>query len=150
MTYFNTESNSFLVASSIPTKQENRFDADGKDITVEVTDESFILIDDKPSDEHYWDGSTWLLKAVDPLTTSELKEIGLPYTLNGVEYQIPLNEEAQNGVVAVTVQQMAGLFTSTVFHFSNGVKMPIADADWLAFAIWFGVERNKFFNGEIV
>ena len=74
--------------------------------------------------------------------TSQLKEIGKQY--NG--YQVPLNEEAQIAVTSVAVQYLAGLFTGTVFHFSNGVKMPCSTDEFMPFATWFGVERNRFFN----
>lgn len=81
-------------------------------------------------------------------TDSELKEIGLPYTLNGVEYQVPLNESTQLGMTTIGVQYLAGMFNGTVFHFSNGVKMPLAVGDFMQFAQWFAVERGKFFKLE--
>lgn len=76
------------------------------------------------------------------VTDSDLKRIGKEY--NG--YQIPLDEEAQIAITSVAVQYLAGLFTSTVFHFSNGVKMPCSVDEFLPFATWFGIERNKFFT----
>lgn len=77
----------------------------------------------------------------DPLSTSELKELGKVY--NG--FQIPLNEEAQTAVTSVAVQYLAGVFVGTVFHFSNGVKMPCSHEEFLPFATWFATERNSFF-----
>lgn len=76
------------------------------------------------------------------LTQNDLKRIGKQY--NG--YQVPLDEEAQIAVTSVAAQYLAGLFTGTVFHFSNGVKMPISADEFIDFAKWFGAERGKFFN----
>jgi len=76
------------------------------------------------------------------LSTSELKSMGKQY--NG--YQVPLDEEAQIAVTSVAVQYLAGLFTGTVFHFSNGVKMPCSLEEFLPFATWFATERNAFFT----
>ena len=82
------------------------------------------------------------IQEVLPPTPSELKALGKLY--NG--YQVPLNEEAQIAVTSVAVQYLAGLFTGTVFHFSNGVKMPCNTDEFLPFATWFAVERNRFFQ----
>ena len=76
---------------------------------------------------------------------SQLKSIGKEY--NG--YQVPLDEEAQIAVTSVAVQYIAGLFTGTVFHFSNGTKMPCSAEDFMQFAQWFAVERNRFFTDGI-
>jgi len=74
-------------------------------------------------------------------TISELKALGEEY--NG--YQVPLDEEAQIAVTSVAVMYLAGLFTGTVFHFSNGVKMPCSLAEFMPFATWFSGKRNAFF-----
>lgn len=80
---------------------------------------------------------------------SSLKELGLPYTVDSIAYQVPLNEEAQIAVTSVAVQYIAGLFEATVFHWNNGVKMPINKDEFMAFAQWFGIERNRFFIEEV-
>lgn len=67
------------------------------------------------------------------------------YTLNGVDYVVPLKVEDQNTVTSVTVGVMANAITHTVIQLSNGVNMPIAASEWMAFAIWFANERNKLF-----
>jgi len=60
-------------------------------------------------------------------------------------YQVPLDEEAQIAVTSVAVAYLSGLFTGTVFHFSNGVKMPCSVEEFLPFATWFVTNRNSFF-----
>jgi hypothetical protein len=57
-----------------------------------------------------------------------------------------LDEEAQIAVTSVAVQYLTGLFVSTVFSFSNGVKMPISANEFMDFAKWFGAERGAFFQ----
>lgn len=76
----------------------------------------------------------------------EAKKAGKPYTLNSIKYIVPLDKDAQDTVTAITVANISGLFVSTTMEFSNGVKMPIASADWMAFAQWFVTERNAFFK----
>lgn len=76
----------------------------------------------------------------------EAKKAGKGYTLNATKYIVPLDKDAQDTVTAITVAHIAGLFVSTTIEFSNGVKMPIASADWMAFAQWFVTERNAFFE----
>lgn len=75
----------------------------------------------------------------------EAKKVGKLYLLNGKEYIVPLDKDAQDAVTAITVAHIASLFMSTTMEFSNGVKMPITSADWMAFAQWFVTERNRFF-----
>lgn len=75
----------------------------------------------------------------------EAKKAGKPYTLNGVEYIVPLDKDAQDTVTAITVANIAGLFVSTTMEFSNGAKMPIKASEWTAFVQWFVTERGKFF-----
>jgi len=77
---------------------------------------------------------------------NEAKKAGKVYTLNGTEYIVPLDKDAQETVTAITVAHIASLFISTTIEFSNGVKMPIVAADWMAFAQWFVTERNAFFE----
>lgn len=77
---------------------------------------------------------------------SNAKKIGKPYLLKEIEYQVPLDKDAQDTVTAISVAHMAGLFVSTTMEFSNGTKMPITDAEWMSFAQWFVTERNAFFE----
>jgi hypothetical protein len=74
-------------------------------------------------------------------TLSELKRIGKFY--NGV--MVPLDKDAQDTIVAITVQVLAGVFTGTIAEFSNGTKMTLTPSNFMDFAKWFGVERNRFF-----
>lgn len=76
----------------------------------------------------------------------EAKKAGKTYSLNGKEYIVPLDKDAQDTVTAISVAHIAGLFVSTTMEFSNGVKMPIVAADWMTFAQWFVTERNSFFE----
>jgi hypothetical protein len=76
------------------------------------------------------------------IAKTNAKSVGKPY--NG--FQVPLDEEAQIAVTSVAVMHLAGLFVETVFHFSNGTKMPCTNAEFLAFATWFGTERGAFFT----
>lgn len=131
MWWYNDKIGNFHVGSQ-PTKEVNEVIEDDLD---------YVVIADKPSEAYYYDGSNWILKEIVPLSNSELKDIGKQY--NG--YQVPLNEEAQIAVTSVAVQYLAGLFTGTVFHFSNGVKMPCSTNEFLPFAQWFALERNRFF-----
>jgi len=105
----------------------------------------WTLIADRPMphDDYIFDGFVWVAKVPQALSISELKRIGLPYNY----YQVPLDEEAQIAVTSVAVQYLAGLFSGTTFHFSNGVKMPCTLEEFLPFATWFATERNKFFIG---
>lgn len=101
-------------------------------------------------------GEVKIIGEDDPLTTSELKAIGLPYELNGVTYQVPLDEDTQNLVAVLTTGYLAAAFSGTlsdttidtVMHLSNGVEMPITTNEWMPFAEWFKSERNKFFKKE--
>lgn len=129
-------------------KEENGNFAVGSIPTVEVDgvieeDSGWVQIADRPTpyDDYVFDGIDWVAKPIPQLSISELKRIGKEY--NG--YQVPLDEEAQIAVTSVAVQYLAGLFTGTVFHFSNGVKMPCTNEEFLPFAQWFGTERNAFF-----
>jgi len=90
------------------------------------------------------------------ISDSELKAIGLPYELDSVIYQVPLDLDAQMIVNAWTTAYIAGYVTNTltvstvdtVMKFSNGVEMPITTPDWMQFAEWFKNERNKFFKKD--
>lgn len=83
----------------------------------------------------------------------EAKKIGKPYILNGIEYIVPLDKDTQDIVSALTTGYIAAVISNTltdvtintVMELSNGVKMPITTADWMAFATWFKDERNGFF-----
>jgi hypothetical protein len=116
-------------------------------------DTDYILIVDKPSDDYIYDGTRWVAKAPVPLTDSELKAIGMPYALNGVVYQVPLDSDAQSIITALTVGYIAANMTntvtpttiSTVIRFSNGTNMPITTPDFMAFATWFKDKRSSFF-----
>ena len=83
----------------------------------------------------------------DPLTGSELKLQGKPYTQNGIDYQVPLTKDTQDTVVAVAVAFQMGGISSTVLEFENGVTMPISQTDFMPFATWFSTQRNSFFAG---
>ena len=83
----------------------------------------------------------------DPLTISELKLQGKPFTLNGIDYQVPLTKDTQDTVVAVAVAFQMGGISSTVLEFENGVTMPISQSNFMPFATWFSTERNSFFVG---
>lgn len=134
MWYYKEENGSFAI-DSIP-----MIEVDGA-----LQEESgWVLIDARPLpyDDYVFDGIKWVAKAPKLLSTSELKALGKPYGL----YQVPLDEEAQIAVTSVAVQYLAGLFTGTVFHFSNGVKMPCSNSEFLPFASWFATERNAFFT----
>jgi len=87
------------------------------------------------------DGIVTVSGTDDPLTSSELKSLGKDY--NG--YQVPLDKDAQDTVVAIMVQILAGAFTGTTAEFSNGTKMPILANEGMAFVLWFKDERNAFF-----
>jgi hypothetical protein len=92
------------------------------------------------------DGTVTITGEDDPLTSSELKVIGMPYTLNGVVYQVPLTKDSQDTVVALSVAFQSSAITSTNIEFDNGTILPIEAADFMNFAIWFTTERNKFFQ----
>lgn len=77
---------------------------------------------------------------------SEAKKAGKLYTLNGIEYIVPLDKDAQDTVTAITVANIAGIFVSTIMEFSNGVKMPIKSSELTDFIQWFVTERGKFFS----
>jgi hypothetical protein len=116
-------------------------------------DTDYVLIADKPSEDYIYDGSQWVAKVPVSLTDSDLKSIGMPYTLNGIEYQVPLDSDAQSIITALTVGYIAANITSTVtattistvIQFSNGTHMPITTPDFIAFATWFKDKRSSFF-----
>lgn len=117
-------------------------------------DEDYILVPDKPNEDHYFDNGNWVLNPPIQLSSSELKARGLPYVLNGTIYQVPLDLDAQGIVNAWTTTYIVGVVTGTltpttvdtVMKFSNGVRIPITTPDWIAFAEWFKTERGKFFK----
>lgn len=71
----------------------------------------------------------------------DLMLLGLKY--NG--YKISFTKDDGDGVVQVKSAFEMGL-TSTVIKFDCGTKMPISLSEFNAFALWFMVERNKFFK----
>lgn len=96
---------------------------------------------------HNLDGTVTITGEDDPITSNELKLQGKPFTLNGIDYQVPLTKDTQDTVVAVAVSFQIGGITSTVLEFENGVTMPISQSDFMPFATWFSTERNSFFVG---
>lgn len=67
--------------------------------------------------------------------------------LTGIYYQgnmISLTDVDGNGMLQVKAAFEMGL-PSTTIHFKNGTKLPMAAADFSAFALWFVTERNRFF-----
>lgn len=78
---------------------------------------------------------------------ARVKYTGVPYSLNGIEYAIPLTVDAQQTVTAITVAVMAQAIENTVVEFGNGTRMPILATEWMSFAEWFAGERNKLFVG---
>jgi hypothetical protein len=144
--YYNQITGNFSLTQ--PNIIENIID----EITHEMTeviiglDTDYVLIQDKPSEDYIYDGTQWIPKATVELTTSELKAIGMPYTLNGISYQVPLTKDAQDTVVALSVAFQMSAITSTNIEFDNGTILPITAEDFMKFAIWFTTERNKFFK----
>jgi len=144
MWYYKEENGCFSVGS-IPMKEIKGVNSDGVEINVVGEyEDGWVLIDTRPEphDDYVFDGSKWIAKEPKVLSTSELKALGKQY--NG--YQVPLDEEAQIAVTSVAVQYLAGMFSGTVFHFSNGTKMPCSLEEFLPFATWFATERNAFFT----
>lgn len=80
---------------------------------------------------------------------SVAKKTGKIYTIDGVDYLIPLNKEAQDTVVAVGISFYLQGISSTVVQFENGTKLPLDTTTWHDFAIWFAIERNVFFKDTI-
>lgn len=99
------------------------------------------------------DGTKVVTGEPDPESTSELKEIGAPYTLNGITYQIPLTESAQNLIGIMTTGYIAAVIEGTLdentirttLKFSETTSMPITTSEWMPFAKWFRDERGKYF-----
>jgi hypothetical protein len=151
--YYNEKIGNF--ATTQPNITESVID----EVTHEMTeviiglDPDYVLIADKPSEDYIYDGTQWIAKIPVPLTDSELKAIGLAYTLNGVVYQVPIDSDAQSIITALTVGYIAANMTNTLtattistdIQFSNGVHMPITTPDWIAFATWFKDKRSSFF-----
>lgn len=68
--------------------------------------------------------------------------------LQGLEYngyQVSFTKDDGDGVVQVKSAFEIGL-SSTVLHFDCGTNMPIEASEFNDFALWFMVERNKFFK----
>ena len=96
---------------------------------------------------HNLDGTVTITGEDDPIAISELKIQGKPFTLNGIDYQVPLTKDTQDTVVAVAVAFQMGGISSTILEFENGVTMPISQSDFMPFATWFSTQRNRFFVG---
>jgi hypothetical protein len=151
--YYNNKTGNFALTQ--PNLTESIIDEVTNEITEVIIglDTDYVLIEDKPSEDYIYDGTKWVAKVQVPLTDSELKAIGLPYTLNGVVYQVPLDSDAQSIITALTVGYIAANMTntvtattiSTVIRFSNGINMPITTPDWIDFATWFKDKRSSFF-----
>jgi hypothetical protein len=151
--YYNEKTGNFALAQ--PNLTESVIDEVTSEITEVVVglDTDYVLIADKPSEDYIYDGTQWVAKVPVPLTDSELKAIGLPYTLNGEEYQVPLDSDAQSIITALTVGYITATITNTVtattintvIRFSNGTHMPITTPDFIAFATWFKDKRSSFF-----
>jgi hypothetical protein len=151
--YYNEKTGNFAITQ--PNITENIIDEETNEITEVVIgrDQDYVIIEDKPSEDYFYDGTQWVAKVPVPLTDSELKAIGMPYTLNGTEYQVPLDSDAQSIITALTVGYIAANMTntvtpttiSTVIRFSNGTHMPITTPDFIAFATWFKDKRSSFF-----
>jgi ABC-type Fe3+-hydroxamate transport system substrate-binding protein len=151
--YYNEKTGNFALAQ--PNLTESIVDEVTHEITETIVglDPDYVLIADKPSEDYIYDGSKWVAKVIVLPTDSELKAIGLPYTLNGVEYQVPLDSDAQSIITALTVGYITATITntvtaitiSTVIQFSNGTHMPITTPDFIAFATWFKDKRSSFF-----
>ena len=69
---------------------------------------------------------------------------GVPYMLDGIEYEISFTSEDGNGMMQVSTAFDLGVEATTIY-FSNGTKMPITPAEFDAFAAWFVQKRNEFF-----
>ena len=59
-------------------------------------------------------------------------------------YRISFTKDDGDGLMQVKTAFELGL-TETVIHFDCGTKMPMKVEDFMEFALWFVVERNKFF-----
>jgi hypothetical protein len=151
--YYNEKTGNFALTQ--PNLTENIIDEvtnEMKEVVIGL-DMDYVLIPDKPSEDYIFDGTQWVAKVPVPLTDSELKAIGMPYTLNGIVYQVPLDSDAQSIITALTVGYIAATITNTltdttintVIQFSNGTHMPITTLDWMAFATWFKDNRSSFF-----
>jgi hypothetical protein len=144
--YYNQITGNFSLTQ--PNIIENIIDEVTREMTEVIIglDTDYVLIPDKPSEDYIYDGTQWVPKAPVELTTSELKVIGMPYTLNGISYQVPLTKDSQDTVVALSVAFQSSAITSTNIEFDNGTILPIIAEDFMNFAIWFTTERNKFFK----
>lgn len=80
---------------------------------------------------------------------TSIKNTGYIYTLNNIDYQIPLMKDDADGLAQVNLGFMKQAFTETVIYFSNGTKLPIKADEFDDFAVWFAEKRNSFFIKEI-
>jgi hypothetical protein len=144
--YYNEKTGNFAITQ--PNLTNRVFDEVTHEMIETITglDPDYVLIADKPSEDYIYDGSQWVAKVPVEPTSSELKAIGMPYTINEISYQVPLTKDAQDTVVALSVAFQMSAITSTNIEFDNGTILPITAADFMNFAIWFTTERNKFFQ----
>jgi hypothetical protein len=151
--YYNEKTGNFAVTK--PSIAESIIDEVTNEMTETIVglDMDYVLIADKPSEDYIYDGTKWVARAPVILTDSQLKATGMPYTLNGIVYQVPLDSDAQSIITALTVGYIAATITntvtdttiSTVIRFSNGTHMPITTPYFMAFATWFKDKRSSFF-----
>ena len=74
----------------------------------------------------------------------ERKVKGIKYTLNKIDYLVPLRSIDALGVLQVNAAFTLGI-KATTLRFSNGVSMPIASTEFKAFALWYAEQRNALF-----
>ena len=73
----------------------------------------------------------------------EAKNTGLPYLDTGIT--VPFTNEDAMGVLQVKAGFEMGL-TGTVLYLSNGSKLPLTDAEFPDFSLWFMTNRSGFFT----
>jgi len=122
------------------------FTVEGKEVDVDIS--IFQTKEDGTLYTYYnTDGTPNLAKEqelIDAKDLEDAKNIGEVYTLNTKDYLISFQKDDADGMLQVKAGFELGLI-STVIHFMNGTKMPIAAEDFPAFALWFVEKRNAFF-----
>ncbi|MHA1303766.1 MAG: hypothetical protein ACTSPI_08700 [Candidatus Heimdallarchaeaceae archaeon] len=78
----------------------------------------------------------------DEIDRKNLKKEGEAYLDS--EYVVSFTNADAMGMLQVQAAFNAGV-TSTNIEFSNGTIMPIADAEFQDFSVWFVNKRNSFF-----
>ena len=110
-----------------------------KEEWVEISEEE-VLLAQQPSAEQLRAIETQQAKAA---RLSAMLS-GVPYPLDGVEYQISFTSDDGNGLLQVKAAFDLGV-EATNIHFENGTTMPITAGEFSAFAAWFVAKRNEFF-----